>query len=317
MNLSINELQAFALAELSTFNLLDFSIDKNRALTELQNEISSEWNELNSLEIMESRHKYFNIPHTDHKSYSERLIDLGSGKKLIYGIRHMGGHREIPFISVRSSFELASREEALWIFEKLKNDFAPFKPLYLCFWSKTKMDVDFIGSTYLVSSSKEMKDLPQWEGEKRIEFRKVSNDSYYAWYKQGYEIFHNNNPDLEKKVTLNTLESMESSKKQGLLQEVYLTDENGEKERLGLIAAEKIPFLGSEGIYFHEIFIDKKWQGQGLAKAIQRKFISLFSIDNDLIWGTIDDSNKPSYKTALANGRKPIRFECFVKLKSS
>jgi len=81
-------------------------------------------------------------------------------------------------------------------------------------------------------------------------------------------------------------------------------------KKIGLIAEERSPFLGHSGVYFHEIFISKKWKGKGLAKAIQRKFVN----DDDFIWGTIDAQNLPSYKTALVNKRRPIRFECFLKI---
>jgi L-amino acid N-acyltransferase YncA len=102
---------------------------------------------------------------------------------------------------------------------------------------------------------------------------------------------------------------MSDSLEQGLLKTVEL---NG--KRIGLIVGEKSDFLGRTGIYFHEIYISSDWKGMGLAKAIQRKYISLFANELELIWGTIDSANLPSYKTAYSNGRRAVRYECFVKL---
>ena len=113
--------------------------------------------------------------------------------------------------------------------------------------------------------------------------------------------------NLKDKVTINSKKVMQDSIEDGLLKSVLL---NG--KRIGLIAAKISKFLGYNGMYFNEIFIDKNFKGKGLAKAIQRKFIQEFSRSNEFIWGTIDSQNLPSFKTALANGRKPIRFECFV-----
>lgn len=310
MKLTSNDVQAFAQAEFNTFDLSDFSLNEVVAIKELRDEIMTEWDELNSNEVMKSRHDYFQIPKTSISDYSERLLDLGEEKKVIYGIRHMGGNRDVPFIQLKSNFTIKDSKEAFQIYQCLKDELKVFKPLFLSFWSSIKMDVDFIGSTYLVTTARKTKELPSWSSEKSLKFQKVTDDSYYDWYKNGYEKFHYKNPELEKKVTLNSIDSMNDSREQGLLYKVYI-----EGEKIGLISGERTSLLGHQGIYFHEIFIDEKWRGKGLAKAIQRKFLTLNAQDDDFIWGTIDDSNLPSYKTALSNGRKPIRYECFIKIK--
>ena len=310
MKLASNDVQAFAQAEFNTFDLSDFSLNEDVAIKELQDEIMTEWGELNSTEVMKSRHNYFQIPETRISDYSERLFDLGGEKKVIYGIRHMGGDRDIPFIQLKPNFTIKDSKEAFQVYQDLKSELNVFKPLFLSFWSAKKMNVDFIGSTYLVTTAKEIKELSSWSGEKSLKFQRVTDDSYYDWYKNGYEKFHYKNPELEKKVTLNSFDSMKDSREQGLLYEVYI-----EGEKIGLISGEGTSLLGHQGIYFHEIFIDEKWRGKGLAKVIQRKFLTLNAQDDDFIWGTIDDSNLPSYKTALSNGRRPIRYECFIKTK--
>ena len=87
-----------------------------------------------------------------------------------------------------------------------------------------------------------------------------------------------------------------------------------EGERVGLIAGERSPFLGHDGIYFHEIFVSQKWKGKGLAKIIQRKYVDQFTEGHEFVWGTIDHFNLPSFKTAEGNGRKAVRFENFVEI---
>lgn len=311
MKLTNNDVQAFAQAEFNTFDLSDFCLHKDIAIKELRDEIVAEWDELNSNDVMKSRHDYFKITDTKTSDYSERLLDLGGGKKIIYGIRHMGRDRDFPFIQLKPNFTIKDSREVFQIDKDLKDELMVFKPLFLSFWSAKKMDVDSIGATYLVTTAREMKELAPWSGEKNLNLHRVADDSYYDWYKNGYEKLHNKNPELEKKVTLNSRVSMKDSREQGLLYEVFI-----EGEKIGLISGERSSLLGHQGIYFHEIFIDEAWRGKGLAKAMQRKFLALNALDDDFIWGTIDDSNLSSYKTALSNGRKPIRFECFVKAPS-
>lgn len=309
MKLANSDVLAFAQAELNTFDLSNIDIDSNLALKELSSDIVSEWDELSSNEVMDSRNNYFKVPNTKSSDYAEKILKLDDDKKIICGIRHIGGNKELPFISLKPNFRIFNVEEALEVYNKIKNEFMAFKPLYLSFWSPKKMDVDFIGSTYLVARSLKIKSMKSWEGEALLKLKKVVDDSYYDWYKSGYEEFHKDRPDLEKKVTLNSLDSMEDSVEQGLMFEVYI-----DNEKIGLIAGESSPFLGHTGVYFQEIFISKSWKGKGLAKSIQRKFVEMATKDNDFTWGTVDDHNIPSYKTALSNGREAIRFECFVKI---
>lgn len=309
MNLTKDNLPSFTQAELNTYDLKGIKIDKDRALKEIAEEILSEWEELNSEELMNARADHFKIPNTQADDYSERIISLTAGRELIYGIRHMGGNRDIPFIFLRPNFEITSSSMALEVYEKIKHEFNFFKPLYVSFMSTRKLDVDFIGSTYMVTKARVIKKLPVWPEQEKLELRKVEDDSYYEWYRAGYAEFHNERPELAAKVTVNSLESMRESVQDGLMFEVFMDD-----QKIGLIAGEKSEFLGHSGIYFHEIFVARNHKGQGLAKAIQKLFVEQVATDDDFIWGTIDSHNIPSFKTAQANARKPIRFECFVRI---
>jgi len=309
MTLHQNDVQLFAKAALDTFDLKEFSIDREKALVGLKNDIVSEFEDLNSEETKKARNDHFKVTGAKPDDYVEKVLLLDSGGKVIYGIRHMGGNPDLPFIQLNPNFRIQSKAEALEVYEKIEHEFEVFKPKYLSFWSRDQVDADFFGSTYMVSTSNQMKHLDEWPLESDITFTKITDDSYYEWYKQGYEEFHNSFPELSKKVTVNSVDSMRDSLEDGLL---YYVELSGEK--IGLIAGEKSKLLGHDGIYFHEIFISKKWKGKGLAKAIQRNFISSFTVGHEFVWGTIDSHNLPSFKTAKSNGRRPIRYECFIDL---
>lgn len=309
MKITEYEVESFANAAYASFNLESLTIDKSKALEELSADISAEFEDLNSAETKQARHEHFNIEGTNEENYIEKILDLGNDKKIIYGIRHMGGNREIPFIQFAPNFTIESKKQALSIYEKVKDELRAFKPMFLSFWSHKQIDEDFIGNSYMVSTAESFKTMQAWPQEEGMVFENIGTTLYYAWYKKGYEEFHLDCPELAKKVTINGIEIMNDSMEQGLLKYINL---NG--ERIGLIAAEKSKLLNHDGLYFNEIYIEKKYKGRGLAKAIQRKFVNEFSKGHEFIWGTIDTLNKPSYKTAYSNGRRPIRFECFIDL---
>jgi len=309
MTLNKDDLQPFALAALNTFDLNDLVIGKEEALDKLGDDLISEFDDLNSEDTKKARLEHFKIDGSVLEDYSERVLCLDGDRKVIYGIRHMGGKRDTPFVYFAPNFPICSKSEALEIYQHVKTQFIVFNPLYLSFWTKDKVDADFLGSIYMVSTSRNFNELDVWEGESKLKFEDILDDSYYDWYKRGYEEFHADCPELEKKVGINSSSSMKDSLEQGLLKFVTI-----DGERIGLIAAEKSDFLGHDGIYFMEIYIERKWRGKRFARAIQRKFVVNFTNGHEYIWGTIDRSNLPSYRTAFSNGRRPVRLECFIKL---
>lgn len=195
------------------------------------------------------------------------------------------------------------------IFELFKSQYELFSPLYLMFYSKSAIECDFYGSIHMTGRTEDILQASMWEQEKSIKLVTPKNDDYFEWYKSGYEDFHQMNPELKTMVSGNEKNLMEKSRNEGLLKLVYIGE-----ELIGIISAEKSDFLGSSGLYFNEIHIHKNWKGKGLAKAIQRKFIVGNAKEIEYIWGTIYASNKPSYKTAYSNKRRPVRYECFIRI---
>lgn len=307
MNLNNNVAQAIATATLETFNLTNLEVDHKLAHDSIKQEILSEYTELNSERVKHERCQHFGVGKPE--DYSETLFQLTDGRKMICGIRHLGGNSQWPFVNCVPSFEFQTKEEVVRTYSEIKKHFKVFKPKHISLWSKRDFDADLFGSTYLVSSAKEIKSKTAWSNENQINLKPITDDSYYSWYKKEYDELQQLPEHLKNKVLINDKETMDESLEHGLLSFV---EWNGQK--IGLIAATKENFLGRRGIYFNEILISQKWKGQGLAKAVQRKFICENVLDNYFVWGTIDRENTASYKTALANGRIPVRYECFVKL---
>jgi len=304
MDLTEGVLLRLSEAYLETF---DDTFLNEKALSYVQKELKEEFEELNLDEVKLSRHNYFKVEDTSAESYGEFVLKLKNGAFIMMGIRHFGGNKELPFVKVLSTNSIQTKKEVLKIYREIEGYFKKFKPLWVSFDSKVERDVDFFGSVYMVSNADRYRNLPEYQSEQFIEFKNEADDSFYEWYERGYKDFHQEHPELEKKVSTNSKESFENQIKDGLVKSVYIAG-----ERIGLISGERSPYFGQEGIYFHEIFIDQKFKGKGYAKVIQKMFVNQFAKPTDIIWGTIDYNNHASFKTAKSNGRFPTHFECFV-----
>lgn len=253
MLLNEKELQSFALAELSTYDLKGLGICEKKAVSEIQEDIRSDLDDLNSEATKNARLDYFKVGGATADDHSEKLIRLDEKRKIIYGVRNMSGKSNLPFINLFPNFEIKYKKNALSIYENIKDDLKLFNPLYLSFHTKTKIDADFFGSVYMVATTKSLKEKEPWTNEGSITFQKINDDSYYEWYKNGYDEFHSELSELKTKVTVNSADSMRDSLEKSLLTFVEI-----DEKRVGLIAAEKSNLLGHTGIYFHETFISKK-----------------------------------------------------------
>jgi len=299
----------FAKITLSTYNLDGFDIDEQTALEAICNDINETLLDLNNEKTKLARFNRFKISQVDPEDYKEHIISLDNDRKIICGIRHEGGNVKMPFVNIETNFKSSKKELLLIYKEQLEKYFKKFAPIHLRYYTKNKSLENTISNGYLIQKASIIKNKKPYPEEKLIELVNPNDDSYYDWYIKGYQTFHENFPELKTSVTSESKKSMDNCLKDGLLK---IAKYKG--ERIGLIAADKDSFLGVPGIYFIEIFIDEKWKGKGLAKSIQRKFIDSLSNGNEIIWGTIDYQNKPSYKTALSNNRIPIRFENFASL---
>ncbi len=309
MTLHSEDAKSLALAMLSTFDVSDLNIDKEAALASLEQQVSNDFLDINSSNAKEARHKLFAVHGAAPSDYADYLVELEDRNKVICGIRNIGCNPKLPFVQLCPNFTVTSKEMALSIYQQIEAKFRVFNHLYMSFGTSKHIGADFIGSIYMVAKSQNIKHMEPWEQETKMKFIAISDDSYYGWYSQGYEEFHQEHPELAATVTVNSADVIKCSRDQGLLKYVEI-----DGEKAGLISAVKKKLLGHDGIYFNEIFLQKKWKSKGLAKAIQRKFIAEFTTGNEYVWGTIDSFNLPSYKTAYSNGRRPIRYENFVNL---
>lgn len=322
----IDRYKNFARKTLSTYDLEEFGdefkdIEAN-VLQSITAEIESTLTDLNSPKTKEIRHKFFKIPNTRPEDYTEHLLTLNDvnnessekndtqmiPKQVICGIRHMNRNPDIPFVNISTNFECSIPELKQIYQEQLAQYFAVFNPIYLSYHTKEKTD-NKLGSCYLVQKASVIKAIPKHSNESEMTLIEPTNSDYYDWYVNGYNEFYETHPSLKESVPTNDLKLMESCREMGLLK---LVEYKG--KQIGLIAANKDEFLGKEALYFIELFIEDAHTGLGLAKSLQRKFIDASTVGHEMVWGTIDYENVRSFKTALSNKRRLIRYENFVEL---
>lgn len=302
-------IEQLAKAKLNSYT---FEADETVALPFLKSELEGGFHDLNTEEVKKARYQYFEIPEATEDDYGEFIFRTSDGEYLMAGIRHFSGNKDIPFVHVISSLSNPPLETLREWGKELVEIFAIFKPLFLSTGFPEKVDVDFIASVTMAAKAETYRLLPNMDNEDRLTIKQETNLEIYDWYIDGYRRFHLQYPELKEKVPTCEREVLEDSLKEGLLYTAYY-----DEELVGLIAAQSGYFLGLDGLYFNEIFLLEKVKGLGLGKALQKKFVLEVTKGHEIIWGTIDESNTPSFKTAAANGRKPVHYEGFLNLKQN
>ena len=297
---------SFAQAEWESFDLREIALDESKAMQALADDLCRAFTDLNSGATRQKRHERFAVPETTPEDYSERLIELGPERHVICGIRHMNLNPKHPFIQLRANFALSGTEQIQRIFSCIEAHFSVFDPMYVAVNAPRPIG-SMVAQVHLVQRAGVIQAMPPWSTEAVVEIRQVTNQSYFEAYQGAYARFHQHHPELTELVPVNQLDLMEASREAGLLYAMHV-----DGQQAGLIAAAKSDFLGLPGLYFNELVIWGPHIGKGYAKALQRKFILECASPETIVWGTIHARNVPSSKTALANKRRPIRYESFV-----
>lgn len=263
--------------------------------------------DLNSKEVLNSRMIFLKLEE-NYRSFLREIETEVDDTRIKYGIRHLSGNIEKPFVSLGSEYPLSKEILNAHLIEKIKNDFSFWKPKWLSFLTTPDLNYEnsFTGRLYVVGSLEELKKTNSDITLKNVEEKdlvKIMN-----WYEDEYNHFHEENPNLRDWVSINSKEEMQDCIRQNLLFEAFKDDES-----IGLIGAINSEFNKAPGIYMMEILLRRKFRGRGLGYYLESEFIKKLPKDI-LLWGTIDSRNHGSLKSALKIGRKEIMKEVFIKL---
>ncbi len=226
---------------------------------------------------------------------------------MIAGIRHKAGDVNFPFIALSSCCDtdlLISQRRLLT--DILKDEFSVLRPkgftlqLPASYDSISLPEADIWQLTLAGKFSGDVSDSP-------LTLKQVDRRFDYQAFVEQYRTWQMDNPVTGKVVSPADEEELGQSIDQGLCFHGRL---NGQP--IGLIAGLEQDYCGLKGCCILEEFIYEPWRGKGLAAFMQQGFHHLTSDRFETIWGTIDEKNIPSLKTALACGRTIREKEFFI-----
>lgn len=300
----------FAAGAYQSYDLTALNINPSEALKNwFLEEIQASW-DLNKDTTKEWRHDFFKIDKAEIEDWGTFLHDF-EGFKAMYGIRHFNGNKKEPFVHVLLSNYDNLENKLPLVKEVIENRLAVFQPKQLFLYLSPSMaeklhcSYNHYQATWAARITRiKAASLPP--NYKKIRLQLVDQDNYYDQYLDYYKQFHHEQPDKKDKVAVNDKATMEISRTDGLLYQILLNE-----KPIGLIAGERLDFMGASGLYFNEIVIDQAHKGNKLAAAAQRHLIEKTNTI-EFVWGTIDTSNIASSKTAARVGRKVCRIEVGV-----
>jgi hypothetical protein len=309
------EIESFARAALNNlYDLNPLALDSEIAVAGVLSEIR-ELLYLNSADVLTSRHAHFAVPETTEQDYEERFYELGEGKKVLAGIRHMNASVDLPFVSVYLGFS-PSHADLNLIKKFAQENFKKFVPQNVSLELKpssaltAELEKDIIPAReYFAARIENLRASEKPKGYERIELRRLHTDIDYVWYLKAYADFHLQNPELKHWVPVTEQEELEKCASDGLLFQAIV-----DGKVAGLIGARSEALLGVPAVYMTELLLTSDFKKQDLAVALQRKFVDSLGPEFQLIWGTIDAKNLASKKTALRVGRVSVRSEYFIPL---
>lgn len=308
--------QALSKSALASYDLTRLGISQPRALEAIASELAGRL-ALSEPARCEKRWRSLEIAGTQPADYAECVIEAGPLGTSLAGIRHANGNVERPFIDLWASVQPKSPDQLHEAIALLAERFRCFRPKHAALWLHPESalidDSTLAGGRGL--------NVVAGERDRLLHSQDMCGNSagraglslsppeagYYQWYQANHKAFHAAAPELVDWVPGNSEAQMEDCRRDGLLYEVHRGG-----EQIGLIAGVRSPFLGQPGIYMMEIILHAEQRGKGLAVPVQRAFIEQAAAPGEIIWGTIDNRNQASLRTALRVGRRIVRAELFV-----
>lgn len=302
--------RSFALAAWECYDLRGIEVKKERALRAIVSEYQDNFADLDDDVVKEGRWKHCGISGTQPEDFAEQIVEVGDGRKVICGIRHLSMNLEKPFVQVCPNFVWRDTAEAREVYDAyLRERFSMFGPRWVQIFSKTGVESEAGGSLVVAARSGDMMQVERREEAPSVQLVSSETDDYFDWYSNSYDEFYESFPEKRDWIQKNDIELMRACREDGLLKIAKV-----DGERVGIIAAERSPFLGYDGVYFVEILVVPEWRRKGVAREMQRTFVAECCRDAAFVWGLIDRGNESSLRTAKANGRKVVRGECFLEV---
>ncbi len=262
-------------------------------------------------------YQYCQLKGTQASDYMYKCWQLSDGGTVITSIRFFGTNLAKPFVElVHRDFHIDSIVHLQSVANEVYEYHKIFNPKYLRLFDgqgifsdeeeNISYDLHYVAAP--ISFIKQLP-LPQRYNDLQLTIPN-SIDLFYEKYKHSFEQLLVEQPHYKELISLESKEDLFQLLAQKTL---FCVEIDG--QWAGLVAAEQRQEQYLRGFCVIEELLDKEWRGQGFGVALQRHLIErLPAQDNDLIYGTIDDKNMPSLKTAFRVGRKSIGKYVFCKM---
>ncbi len=278
--------------------------------TELQTNLAPEINattlEYFTPEFSSGFASYFSELGIASERFAHRLLEV-SGRRLITGIRFLGGDAKRPFVEVaRVSQPLENNTDCELFSALLRREFSEFAPSRWRIFQASHLPYQFDGYAgdlrVLAGLLGEIRNLPMPSNAAQVELKPATSGQFYPRYVALYQQLYQERPWLPDVARIETLEDIEQHIKNGKVFEVFV-----DRQWAGLTIACRDQGWGVRGWLMVEIVLEAQFRGQNLAVTVQRLLAQhLENNGKDCLFGTIGAINLPMQKTATRVGRADL-----------
>lgn len=246
---------------------------------------------------------------TEPSWYQDRVLRLSDGSLALTGIRFRGGDPTRPFVDIVALEAGVDPERVRPLASEIAECWKHLDPLCVrlpvpsvdavsahSFGPGSRPDVRFLAGPVVEIRSVP---LPRIDG---LAVRLASDTSWYDHYRRQYESFLAGAGERREWTRPETRDSLANAVREGAVQLIELYG-----ELAGVIVLRRETAHGLRGLRVQEKFLFEGVRGTGIAAGVEQAAIARRSTEpGDVVFGTIDDRNTPSVRSALRTGRIEI-----------
>ncbi|EGU57563.1 hypothetical protein VINI7043_07105 [Vibrio nigripulchritudo ATCC 27043] len=304
--MKLNVIDGFKKIYKSSYDLNTFPEFKIIAKSEFnEHYIDLIYNETIALELFNK----YKIKQTNSKHYLNKLVKVKNDLFIITGIRFYSGDVNTPFVEILPDREI-SNLEINEIKELIAKTYRVFNPKYLMIASTKRnseiisKDLNHIKDDHILIGRTSNAIVDDNLG---ICIKKLQSMDFYLEYNSNYSSSNYSNIPYQPKPE--DISSISSSIREGLCFGFYR-----DTDLVAIIAGVNSYIGDLRSFYIIEKYIFPKFRGNGYSKICEIILKNELYNKFNFIWGTINDSNKPSLYSALSSGRKIIKTNILIPL---
>jgi hypothetical protein len=239
----------------------------------------------------------------DPLEYALRVLDLGPLGHALAGIHFRGGETRFPFVHVYATSQVWEGMDLAFAALELGRDFAAFEPkaVRVVRDAGAEAPLDHAGIDQTVHAA--TLGTVRSRGPEPLTLTLVDDlGGAVAFLSEVYDAVFAERPELLGRMAPATLPMLEQCADTGVVSWAWL-----DGRRVGLAAVASERGWGLDGYAMFEEVLVRDVRGRGLGARLQHGVAHLLVGDDDaLLWGTIDDANAASRRTAERAGRDHV-----------